>query len=124
MTLDYEDAIVQCGAAFRLVWDTTAWNGGNVDVLWAFDEPMAVYRKGIETLGCEFKLLERAGTVKTPEDDRRMKADFISFIKENINKGVPVIALGIIGPPEACVITGYRDGGNTLLGWNCFQDSP
>ncbi len=124
MTLDYEDAIVQCGAAFRLVWDTTAWNGGNVDVLWAFDEPMTVYRKGIEALGCEFKLLERAGTVKTPEDDRRMKDDFISFIKENINKGVPVIALGIIGPPEACVITGYRDGGNTLLGWNCFQDSP
>ena len=66
MTLDYEDAIVQCGAAFRLVWDTTAWNGGNVDVLWAFDEPMTVYRKGIEALGCEFKLLERAGTVKTP----------------------------------------------------------
>lgn len=129
--LDYEDAIVQCGAAFRLVWDTTEWNGGNVDVLLAFDEPVTVFKSGIEALGCKFEMLGRDGSAKTAEpekfamaDDSERKTDFIAFIKDSIDKGVPVIALGIIGPPEACVITGYRDNGQTLMGWNCFQDSP
>ena len=31
---------------------------------------------------------------------------------------------GIIGPPEACIITGYRNGGDTLFGWSFFQDNP
>jgi hypothetical protein len=34
-----------------------------------------------------------------------------------------VLALGIIGPPEACLITGYQEEGRRLLGWNCFQDN-
>jgi len=129
--LDYEDAIVICGAAFRLVWDTTEWNGGNVDVLLAFDEPSTVFRSGVEALGHEFELLGRDGTASAAEPEKyamentaSQKDAFIAFIRERIDKGVPVIALGIIGPPEACVITGYRDGGQTLLGWNCFQDSP
>lgn len=122
--LGYEDAIVQCGAAFRLVWDTTSWNGGNVDVLAAFDQPEIVCKNGIEALGREFKLLVRDSSVKSAEEDSKAKCEFMAFIRESIEKGVPVIALGIIGPPEACVITGYRDNGNTLLGWNCFQDSP
>lgn len=113
--LSYEDAMVLSGAAFRLTWDTTCWNGGNVDVLFCFDEPFTVYKNGIEALGREFKLLNR---------NNSSKDDFIAFIKDQIDKGLPVIALGIIGPPEACVITGYRDGGQTLLGWNCFQDNP
>jgi AraC-like DNA-binding protein len=117
MELDYEDAVVLCGAAFRLVWDTTAWNAGNVDVIFTFDDPAMVYRSGIEALGREFRLLGRDGSAVG-------KDAFIAFIRERIDKGIPVIALGIIGPPEACVITGYRDNGQTLLGWNCFQDSP
>ena len=131
INLDYEDAIVQCGAAFRLVWDATAWNGGNVDVLLTFEDPSAVYRYGFESLGYEFRLLGRDGKAKAAEpekfamaEDSKAKADFIGFIKESIGRGAPVIALGIVGPPEACLVTGYRDNGQTLLGWNCFQDSP
>ena len=131
--LDYDDAIVICGAAFRLVWDTTAWNGGNVDVLLGFDDPAMTFKSGIESLGRKFTLLGRDGSATTAEpkkfdaqisDDVKLKDRFIAFIKESIDNGVPVIALGIIGPPEACVIAGYRDNGQTLLGWNCFQDSP
>lgn len=129
--LDYDDAMVLCGAAFRLVWDTTAWNGGNVDVLLGFDDPAMTFRSGIESLGRKFTLLGRDSSAMTGEpekfqvsEDTELKDKFIAFIKKSIDNGVPVIALGIIGPPEACVITGYRDNGQTLLGWNCFQDSP
>jgi hypothetical protein len=29
-----------------------------------------------------------------------------------------------VGPPEACIIAGYTDNGETLVGWNFFQDMP
>ena len=112
----YDYCMAASGAAFRLTWDTKSWNLGNVDVIFTFDDPSGVYRFGIESIGCEYNLLGR-----TPQME---KSEFISFIKTKIDSGYPCIALGIIGPPEACIITGYRDNGNVLLGWNFFQDNP
>lgn len=129
--VDYDYAMVSSGTAFRLVWDETCWNGGNVDVLHTFGDPIMVYKNGIEALGCEFKLLGRENRLTRSDpakfssiESKATKHDFISFIKEQIDKGYPCIGLGFIGPPEACLITGYRDDGQTLLGWNFFQDSP
>jgi hypothetical protein len=116
--VSYDFVMAASSAAFRLTWDTTSWNGGNVDTIFTFDDPLKVYKVGIESLGREFNLLGRNGSPKCK------KGDFIGFIKEQINKGYPCIALGVIGPQEACIITGYRDDGQTLLGWNFFQDSP
>lgn len=123
VSLDF--AMAATGAAFRLTWDTTSWNGGNVDVIHTFDNPEEVYRVGVEALGRDFQIITRT---KTPCDvmfsstnNSDKKSDFISFIKKQIDKGFPCIALGIIGPPEACIITGYRENGETLLGWNFFQ---
>lgn len=42
----------------------------------------------------------------------------------SIDRGVPVLAFGVLGPPECCVVTGYDENGETLLGWNFFQNSP
>ena len=36
----------------------------------------------------------------------------------------PVIAFGVIGPPESCIITGYDEKGEVLIGWNLFQVIP
>jgi len=112
--LSYEEAIVYCGAAFRITWNETCWDGGNVDAIFAFDAPWKVFRLGLESLGYESNLLVRTANTH--------KSEFIDFIKEKINKGIPIIACGIIGPPEAGVITGYRNNGETLLGWNVFQE--
>ena len=49
------------------------------------------------------------------------KENFKAFIKEQIDSGKPLISLGPVGPPEAGIITGYRDGGEILLGWSLFQ---
>jgi len=114
--LDYDYVMAASGAAFRLVWDTTSWNGGNVDVIFTYDDPVKIYQTGMNAIGCKYNLLGRTAKSK--------KEDFIQFIKEQIDSGFPCIALGIIGPPEACIITGYRDNGRTLLGWNFFQDYP
>lgn len=118
--------MVSTGAAFRLTWDTNSWNGGNVDVIHTFENPEDVYRFGIESLGREFDIITRTNTPCdvsfTSNNNSDDKNSFIDFIKRQIDKGSPCIALGIIGPPEACIITGYREDGNILLGWNFFQN--
>ncbi|MBE5962084.1 MAG: helix-turn-helix transcriptional regulator [Lachnospiraceae bacterium] len=114
--ISYDDAIVESGAAFRMVWNTKEWDGGNVDVIFTFDDPDKVYRMGMKAIGREFRIIGRTPDTK--------KEAFVEFIKKEIDAGYPCIALGIIGPPEACVITGYQNDGKTLMGWNCFQDGP
>ena len=81
-----------------------------------FEENNDVYRLAAEALGREFFFLERGKNTT--------KEEFVSFIKEHIDEGYPCIALGIIGPPEACIITGYRKNGEELLGWTFFQHDP
>lgn len=114
--VNYTQAMVESGAAFRLVWDNASWNGGNVDTIFTFDDPAKIFVCGLRAMGRDIKMLARTKETK--------KAEFIDFIRNEIDAGNPVIALGIIGPPEACIIAGYRDGGNTLLGWNVFQEYP
>lgn len=118
--------MVSTGAAFRLTWDTTSWNGGNVDVIHTYDDPAEVYKLGVEALGREFQMLTRLTNPCDVELNSSIssdnKNDFIHFIKTQVDRGLPCMALGIIGPPEACIITGYRDYGKVLLGWNFFQD--
>lgn len=104
------------GAAFRFVWNNEMWDLSNVDIYHTFDESNEVYALGAKALGREFFFLGR-------EKDTT-KEEFISFIKTHIDEGYPCIALGIIGPPEACIITGYRKNGEELLGWNFFQNDP
>ena len=47
---------------------------------------------------------------------------FQQRIIESIDGGHPVIGFGVVGPPEACIITGYDDGGEVLIGWSLFQE--
>lgn len=116
LCVDYTRAMAESGAAFRLVWNTACWDGGNVDAIFTFDDPVKIFRCGMRAMEREFKFMGRTPKTK--------KEDFMDFIRREIDTGNPVIALGIIGPPEACVITGYRDGGNVLMGWNVFQEYP
>lgn len=140
--VDYARAMAESGAAFRLVWDTSCWNGGNVDAILSFDSPDQIFLCGMRAMERDLKILKRTPDPKQEAEHfpncshvkQRMpgsgkspsvqKEDFMAFIRNEIDQGNPVIALGIIGPPEACVIAGYRENGNLLLGWNVFQEYP
>ena len=37
---------------------------------------------------------------------------------------IPLIAFGVVGPPEACLVTGYDESGKVLIGWSYFQEMP
>jgi len=112
----YAYLMAATGAAFRLRWNPSCWDPGNVDIMNVFADPEEAFVRGFRAAGRSFSLMRREANTT--------KADFVKFIRAEIDEGRPVIALGIIGPEEACIIAGYRDGGNTLLGWNFFQDFP
>lgn len=114
--MSYQKAVCECGAAFRFAWNTAEWDGGNVDAILTFDDPLKVYACGFRTMGREMRFVGRSKKTK--------KQEFTDFIRPEIDKGNPVIALGVIGPPEAGVVTGYRNDGETLMGWNVFQNFP
>jgi len=116
--LDYATLLVSCGGAFRFTWNCEDWDLSNVDIYHTFTEGAeeTIYSYAAKALGREFSMLDRT--------ESTTKEEFINFIKQHIDEGYPCIAQGIIGPPEVCIITGYRNNGNTLLGWNFFQNDP
>jgi AraC-like DNA-binding protein len=113
--IDYAYLMAASGAAFRLRWNTRFWDGGNVDIMCIYEDKYEAFKRSFQAAGRKYTILNREGSDKDT---------FISFIKKEINDGRPVIALGIIGPPEACIITGYDNDGQRLLGWNFFQPNP
>jgi len=114
--IDYCSLMATTGASFRLRWNREIWDGGNVDIQIIYEDPTEAFTRGFAGAGRTVTTLHR--------EKQTTKADFIGFIRKEIDSGRPLIALGIIGPPEACIITGYRNNGETLLGWNFFQSRP
>ncbi len=105
--------ITASGIAFGLLWhkeycmscmDLTQVNEHNDTIKHAF-----------EWAGYDFEVIE-----KSEQGDNR---DYIKErIIQSIDKGVPVLAFGIVGPPECLIINGYDESGDVLIGWSHFQD--
>lgn len=112
--VDYAYIMVLTGAAFRFTWNSTCWDMSNVDIFHTLDCSNDIYGLGAKALGRRFEFLER--------NENTTKEEFFQFIKEHIDAGYPCIALGIVGPPEAGIVTGYQENGKELLGWSFFQD--
>lgn len=132
---DYPDIMVTTGAGFRLLWKP-GWHGDNIDILNMSDDPLEPVRRGFEAVGRGFSAYvpdaadegwcsvypaarplghsSLAATVSAAEIRDR--------IVSSIEVGMPVLAFGVVGPPECSIITGYDDGGATLLGWSFFQE--
>lgn len=112
--VSYAYIMAATGAAFRLVWNEETWDLSNVDIYHAYWESNDIYLYGAKALGREYSFLGR--------DEHTTKAEFTAYIKAAVAKGYPVIALGIIGPPEPCIVAGYEDSGDVVMGWNFFQN--
>ena len=102
---DYDYLMGVTGAAFRRLWNRD--DGGNVDLSYFGDAP---FQRVFDALGYEWR--------SCPIEQQAMLAG----IKESLSRGVPAISFGIIGPPEAGLVTGYDRDGETLFGWSYFQE--
>ncbi|MGI5898335.1 MAG: helix-turn-helix transcriptional regulator [Christensenellales bacterium] len=106
----YDAILAASGMAFGLLWhpevcpssfDLTQVNDHNATITHAFD---------YVGYGCEI-------VEKTEGNFDEMK----SLVTQSIDAGKPVLAFGIVGPPECAIVCGYDSGGDTLFGWSHFQ---
>jgi hypothetical protein len=104
---DYNYLMGVTGAAFRRFWNRD--DGGNIDLSYLGDEP---FRRAFEALGYDWRKI------------RADKDALFRAVVESIDRGVPVISFGILGPPEAGLVIGYDRDGQALSGWSYFQDWP
>lgn len=114
-----------CGQGFMLNWNSRDWESGGGSVLNLADDALAPVRWGLEAVGYTYEALGN-----TAADERSLFPDhadedaFRTRIAESIEQGYPVLAFGVVGPPECCLITGYDEGGDVLIGWSFFQGFP
>ena len=114
--VSYAYIMAATGAAFRLVWNQEEWDLSNIDIYHTLKESNDIYQYGAKALGREFSFLGR--------EEGTSKREFTAYIKTALAKGYPIIALGIIGPPEPCIVVGYESDGDVVMGWNFFQHDP
>jgi len=114
--ISYAELMAYSGAAFRMRWDVQGWNLAAVDIRFTYENHLQPFRLAFKGAGRSFEISENPKKPKSVS-----KPDAINLIKSELDCGRPVIALGVVGPPEACIVTGYRDNGETLLGWSLFQ---
>jgi hypothetical protein len=105
------------GGAFALYWSPD-WEFNNAIACLAAATDDAPYRRALESVGYGCELIHK-------EPDRDSEAVFRERIVASIaEKRHPVIAFGVVGPPEAAIIAGYDAGGDVLIGWSFFQGMP
>jgi hypothetical protein len=107
--------LAHSGMAFGLRW-REGWHMDNADHMMVAD-PAEVIRRAFAAAGYTYELVQKTGAPAEQETFRQK-------IKAALNQGRPVLAFGVAGPPECCLITGYDEGGDVVMGWNFFQSLP
>lgn len=113
------------GACFRMSWNYRHWDGGNMDLGRLGAEP---FRRGLQSVGLKGEFLvkpswwaDRGDDIIVCEDNPQSEALFRQRIIHSIGAGMPILAFGVVGPPEVSIISGYDEGGEVLIGWSCHQ---
>ncbi len=105
--LDYDYVMGASGLAFRRFFQRH--DGGNVDPMRLAPDSL---QRTFWVLGYDYRVISHA----------EGRATMLEALKESTGKGIPVLATGIIGPPESGIVCGYSQGGHVLHGWSYFQD--
>ncbi len=114
------------GVAFRMSWNAREWDPGNMGLGTFGPGPL---RQGIRAFGYQPRFyVRRSWWPKATGDDVELLTDakaeraFRKAILSSIGRGIPVMAFGVVGPPEETVVFGYEQGGDVLIGWSCMDD--
>ena len=73
-----------------------------------------MYRQALEAAGLAAEVYVKPGMPEKAVLQRRI-------VESLADLQTPVIGMGVFGPPEPFLITGYDQGGDVLLGWSHFQ---
>jgi hypothetical protein len=113
---DYIHFVGVTGAGFYLNWKE-GWHGDNTAIYFMvpFDEHVKLFEYAFDSTGYAMDFVQIKGGEAIDETEAR------SRLIASIDEGKPIMSHGIVGPPETCLITGYDEGGNVLIGWSFFQ---
>ncbi len=84
------------------------------------------YERAFAAAGYQCQPLLRSDFARKQDYDGPVSDDeqeYRRLVVESIrDHQLPVIAIGVIGPDEPCLITGFQDDGAVVVGWNFFLD--
>jgi hypothetical protein len=112
----YSFFVGMTGAVSFLSWKE-GWEGDNMALFYMNADPASPDRCAFHAAGYAWEYVENI-----PGQDN--EAIFRRRIMESIQQGRPVVGYGVVGPPEPCIIAGYDEGGEVLIGSSFFQDIP
>ena len=103
-----------CGDLFTQTWCFPKWqyNDSYSNVCHQTVEPI---KAAFNACGYEFEYVPASEIQKS-------KSKYVQKIVESIDKGIPVLTFGIVGPPICSIIFGYDESGDVLIGWSQFTD--
>ncbi len=104
------------GSAFRLSWKE-GWHGDNVATWLIGSDAGEIFRRAYQAIGYEQIPVHVRPGCGEPEPPEQI----VRKVVESIDAGRPVMAHGVVGPPEEAIIAGYDEGGDVILGWSFFQ---
>jgi hypothetical protein len=105
------------GEAFRLFWRSN-WDMGNSNILSITPDSRQFFEAAFTGIGYAYDILNK-------QDQGIDESVFRERIVESIRDHArPVLGFGVVGPPECCIVTGFDQGGEVLMGWSFFQDRP
>ncbi len=107
-------AMAISGIAYGLLW-RPGWHEDNVDMMRIADDPAEIIDRSFEAVGYGYEVV-------LAQDGSDRGALFRRRIAESVRRGRPVMAFGVLGLPECCIITGYDGEGDVVIGWSFFQD--
>ena len=99
------------GAAFYVSWKD-GWHMDNAAPAFVDADALHMEKAACAAMGRSLEAIDYA-----PEN----RGEILTAIDTSLKRGMPVISYGLFGPPEAGIIAGYDDDGNTLVGYNFFQ---
>jgi len=109
--LMYKDILAASGMGFGLLWRNDLCPS-SFDLTQVHADHNDTICRGFAYVGYECEVIERI-------DDN--EAALWAKITSEIDAGRPVLAFGIVGPPECCIIAGYDADKKALRGWSHFQ---
>jgi hypothetical protein len=101
------------GVAFRFTLSPGEWDFGNYSIRNISADPHEPIRLAFRAVGRDYAICGKGS-----------RQDDTAKITDSIERGIPVLAFQVVGPSDCCIITGYDEGGEILLGWSTYQDIP
>ena len=73
------------------------------------------FKRGLQSVGYKYEIIYKN---KNRNNEKYLRKRIIESIHD---KNRPVIARGVLGPPEECIIAGFDEKADVLIGWSFFQ---